>query len=213
VSCRGLQSGCLSRSWPIVGSASWTLSAALLGCRDRRAAAIDAQRERVGDDHRRRYLNRPRDRSIGLAWFRSVDDCRFGYSYNMARRREIGEKVPSMKDGTDRTIRLRDGRRMGYAEWGDGGGRPLLYFHGWPGSRVEGRLADETAMSRSIKLIAIDRPGMGLSDFQRGRTLVDWPDDVLELAAALGLDRFAVCWGSRAGPRTPPHAPGSSQIG
>jgi len=110
----------------------------------------------------------------------------------MARRREIGEKVPSMKDGTDRTIRLRDGRRMGYAEWGDGGGRPLLYFHGWPGSRVEGRLADETAMSRSIKLIAIDRPGMGLSDFQRGRTLVDWPDDVLELAAALGLDRFAV---------------------
>lgn len=97
-----------------------------------------------------------------------------------------------MKDTTDRTIRLRDGRRLGYAEWGDAEGRPLLYFHGWPGSRVEARLADEAARERNIQLIAIDRPGMGLSDYQPRRTLIHWPDDVVELAAALGLDRFAV---------------------
>lgn len=33
---------------------------------------------------------------------------------------------------------------------------------------------------------------MGRSDFQPGRTLLDWPDDVADLADALGIDRFAV---------------------
>jgi pimeloyl-ACP methyl ester carboxylesterase len=105
-----------------------------------------------------------------------------------------------VEDGTDRTIRLRDGRRLGYAEWGDAGGRPLLYFHGWPGSRVEGHLASEVARAKGFRLIAIDRPGMGLSGFQPRRTLVDWPDDVLQLAAALALDHFAVLGISGGGP-------------
>ena len=105
-----------------------------------------------------------------------------------------------MGNGADRTIRLRDGRRLGYAEWGDPRGRPLLYFHGWPGSRLEGRLADDAATARGVRLIALDRPGMGLSDNQRRRTLVDWPDDVVHLAAALGLERFAVLGISGGGP-------------
>jgi pimeloyl-ACP methyl ester carboxylesterase len=71
-----------------------------------------------------------------------------------------------VEDSTARTIRLRDGRRLGYAEGGDPAGRPLLYFHGWPGSRVEGRLGDEAARAKGVRLIALDRPGMGLSDYQ-----------------------------------------------
>jgi pimeloyl-ACP methyl ester carboxylesterase len=102
--------------------------------------------------------------------------------------------------GTDRTIRLRDGRRLGFAEWGEPGGRPLLYFHGWPGSRVEGRLGDEAARGRGVRLIALDRPGMGLSDYQPRRTFVDWPNDVIQVAAALGLNRFAVLGISGGGP-------------
>jgi pimeloyl-ACP methyl ester carboxylesterase len=97
-----------------------------------------------------------------------------------------------VKDDTDRTIRLRDGRLLGYAEGGQSGGAPVLFFHGWPGSRVEGHLGDEAAKATGVRLIAIDRPGMGLSDFQPRRTLIDWPADVVELASALGLDRFAV---------------------
>jgi pimeloyl-ACP methyl ester carboxylesterase len=108
--------------------------------------------------------------------------------------------LPAVEDSTAQAIRLRDGRRLGYAEWGDPGGRPLLYFHGWPGSRVEGRLGDEAARARGVRLIALDRPGMGLSDYQPRRTLVDWPDDVLQVAAALGLDRFAVLGISGGGP-------------
>lgn len=100
----------------------------------------------------------------------------------------------------DRTIRLRDGRRLGVAEWGDPEGRPLLYFHGWPGARVEGKLGDEPARAKGVRLVAIDRPGMGLSDIQRRRTLVDWPDDVVQVATALGLDRFAVLGISGGGP-------------
>lgn len=105
-----------------------------------------------------------------------------------------------MHSQTGRTIRLRDGRRLGFAEWGDPGGRPLLYFHGWPGSRAEGRLGDEAARATGVRLIALDRPGMGLSDYQPRRTLGDWPDDVAQVAAALGLDRFAVLGISGGGP-------------
>lgn len=105
-----------------------------------------------------------------------------------------------MPDTVDLSIRLNDGRRLGYAEWGDPGGRPLLYFHGWPGSRLEGRLADEVASAQGIRLIALDRPGMGLSQYQPHRTLTGWPDDVSELADDLGLDRFAVLGISGGGP-------------
>jgi pimeloyl-ACP methyl ester carboxylesterase len=41
-------------------------------------------------------------------------------------------------------------------------------------------------------LIAPDRPGYGLSDYQPGRRISDWPGDMLELADRLSLDRFAV---------------------
>jgi len=103
-------------------------------------------------------------------------------------------------DCIDQTIDLRDGRKLGYAEWGEPSGRPLLFFHGWPGSRLEGRLGDAAARKTGVRLVAVDRPGMGLSDLQPRRTLVDWPDDVVELAEALELDRFAVLGISGGGP-------------
>jgi pimeloyl-ACP methyl ester carboxylesterase len=107
---------------------------------------------------------------------------------------------PSMTDEADRTIQLSDGRCLGYAEFGARGGAPVIYFHGWPGARVEGRLGDHAARLSGVRLIAIDRPGMGVSTFQPGRSFVDWPDDVLELAASLGVDRFAVLGISGGGP-------------
>lgn len=113
---------------------------------------------------------------------------------------EVPPYTSSVGHSTDQTIRLRDGRRLGYAEWGDRGGLPLLYFHGWPGSRLEGRLGDEAARATGVRVIALDRPGMGLSDYQPSRSLADWPDDVLQLAAALGLERFAVLGISGGGP-------------
>ncbi len=100
----------------------------------------------------------------------------------------------------DHTLRLADGRTLGYADYGGPDGRALLYFHGHPGSRREaGFLAAEAARA-GLRLIGVDRPGMGLSSYQPGRRLAHWPGDVAALADALGLERFAVAGFSGGGP-------------
>ncbi len=93
---------------------------------------------------------------------------------------------------TDQTIKLKEGRTLGYAEFGDPAGTPVFFFHGSPGSRLEGLPLDVPSQTAGIRLICPDRPGMGLSDPQPGRTLLDWPGDVAQLATALHIDRFAV---------------------
>jgi pimeloyl-ACP methyl ester carboxylesterase len=45
---------------------------------------------------------------------------------------------------------------------------------------------------QGVRLVAIDRPGFGRSDFKPGRSFLDWPDDVAAVAAQIGIDRFAV---------------------
>jgi pimeloyl-ACP methyl ester carboxylesterase len=100
----------------------------------------------------------------------------------------------------DQVLPLPDGRRLGFAEYGTRDGRPLLFFHGTPGARLLARVAHEVALGRNIRLIAPERPGFGRSDFQAGRRIADWPDDVAVLADALGLDRFAVAGVSGGGP-------------
>lgn len=102
----------------------------------------------------------------------------------------------------DRQTALTDGRRLGYAEHGAADGRPVFYFHGHPGSRLEWSAFDDrdVASELGLRVIAVDRPGMGLSDFQRGRTLLDWPRDVLQLADALDIDRFGIVGISGGGP-------------
>lgn len=99
-----------------------------------------------------------------------------------------------------RQIELRDGRRLGYGEYGDPQGRPVLYCHGFPSSRLEAGLITDAARRHGLRLIAVDRPGYGLSDFQPGRKLLDWPDDVVQLTAALGIKRCAVLGVSGGGP-------------
>jgi pimeloyl-ACP methyl ester carboxylesterase len=95
---------------------------------------------------------------------------------------------------------LPDGRRLGYAEHGDPVGMPLIYVHGWPGSRFQGLRLDVAARARGVRVIAPERPGYGLSEAQPGRGLLDWPRDVVALADALGIGRFAVCGASGGGP-------------
>lgn len=95
---------------------------------------------------------------------------------------------------------LRDGRALSYAEFGDPQGRPLFYFHGFPGSRLEASLSDEDALKSGVRIIAPDRPGIGRSDQKQSRAIADWPDDITELADTLGIDKFAVLGVSGGGP-------------
>jgi pimeloyl-ACP methyl ester carboxylesterase len=94
---------------------------------------------------------------------------------------------------TDNQIKLSDGRSIGYAEYGDPQGRPVLYFHGLPSSRFEMNNPDliQIAEQLHVRLILADRPGIGLSDF-RSYTIASYPDIVAEFADKLGLDRFPV---------------------
>jgi pimeloyl-ACP methyl ester carboxylesterase len=107
-------------------------------------------------------------------------------------------------DRTQQTFRLPDGRTLGYAEYGSPHGKPLFYFHGWPSSRIEfGGLDREALASRlNVRVIAVDRPGFGLSSYQPRHRFTDWPQDVSHLADHLGFDRFAVLGYSASSPYT-----------
>lgn len=99
----------------------------------------------------------------------------------------------------DAHVTLRDGRRLAYCDWGDRDGRLILLCHGAPGSRVFGPDAGTTAEA-GVRLITADRPGYGRSDPMPGRRILDWPADVEELIAALGVDEFDVAAHSSGGP-------------
>jgi pimeloyl-ACP methyl ester carboxylesterase len=81
---------------------------------------------------------------------------------------------------------------MGYAEFGQADGEPLVLCHGFPSSRLAGALVDADARALGVRVIVPDRPGHGLSDFKRRRRVAHWVPDVASLADALGVDRFSV---------------------
>ena len=96
---------------------------------------------------------------------------------------------------TSQQIKLQDGRMLGYAEYGPAEGIPVFYFHGFPSSRLDWQLInfDNSLAEINARVIAPDRPGYGLSEFKRGRQMVDWPDDVIELGIEnLGSQRHVV---------------------
>jgi pimeloyl-ACP methyl ester carboxylesterase len=100
----------------------------------------------------------------------------------------------------DRLHRLRNGRQLGYAEYGDPHGVPIVYCHGGLSSRLDIAFAEETCRRSGVRVLAIDRPGIGLSDRQPEQQLVDWPNDVVELADALGIVSCTVLGWSAGGP-------------
>ncbi|HEX6041783.1 alpha/beta hydrolase [Longimicrobium sp.] len=84
-------------------------------------------------------------------------------------------------------LRLSDGRRLAWSEWGPADGRPILFC---PGAGMSGWLgfgAAEVA-ELDLRLMAIDRAGLGASDPHPAKTLSSWADDVAELIGARGLE-------------------------
>lgn len=103
---------------------------------------------------------------------------------------------------SDHQIKLKDGRSLGFAQYGDPNGKPVLHFHGWCSSRLEGSLPaiQKAASTLGVRLIVVERPGMGLSTFQPRRSILDWHKDVSEIADALSLERFGLVGYSSGGP-------------
>ncbi|MDZ7332211.1 MAG: alpha/beta hydrolase [candidate division KSB1 bacterium] len=95
---------------------------------------------------------------------------------------------------------LQDRKRLGYAVYGDPIGQPVLFFHGIPGSRLQRNPDLSLLIELSICVYAIDRPGTGLSSYQKDRSLLDWPEDVRAFCDGLGIERFDCIGISSGGP-------------
>jgi len=99
------------------------------------------------------------------------------------------------------TYRLKDGRTLGYAEYGPVDGKAILWFHGTPGGRRQiPPQARSLAAHRGVRLIAIERPGVGDSTSHSYASLAEWASDIRAFCDAKGIDRFAVCGLSGGGP-------------
>ncbi|WP_279625878.1 alpha/beta fold hydrolase [Marinobacter algicola] len=97
----------------------------------------------------------------------------------------------------EHSLTLSDGRRLAYTDLGDPTGYPLVFGHGMPGSRLEGHFFHDRALRHGFRMITPDRPGIGRSDFQPHRTLLDYTDDIRQLVDALELGRFShIGWSS-----------------
>jgi pimeloyl-ACP methyl ester carboxylesterase len=95
-------------------------------------------------------------------------------------------------DEAYRVVRLRDGRQLSYVQYGDPDGFPILNAHGGLACRLDVASAAQAAEMCGVKLVSPDRPGVGRSDPQPGRTILDWARDATELLDRLEADRFAV---------------------
>jgi pimeloyl-ACP methyl ester carboxylesterase len=92
----------------------------------------------------------------------------------------------------DTVITLQDGRKVEYEAYGDAGGSPALWFHGGFSTRLEASCLDAPARELGLRLLSLDRPGVGGSDPLPGRTIVDYAKDVTEILDQLGIERTAV---------------------
>lgn len=97
------------------------------------------------------------------------------------------------------TIRIGD-RTISFLEAGDLDGALVLHQHGGPSSRLEAALFDRQAKASGLRFVCADRPGIGGSDPQPGRTFESWSQDLLQLADSLGAKQFAVTGWSEGGP-------------
>lgn len=95
--------------------------------------------------------------------------------------------------------RLSDGRTLGWAEWGPSDGTPVLLCPGAATSRWLGFGAGAVE-ARGVRLVSVDRPGLGVSTPAPGRTFSDFAGDIRQLCELRGLGRPAVVGNSQGAP-------------
>jgi len=99
------------------------------------------------------------------------------------------------------SYRLARGRRIGFAEWGRADGVPVLWFHGTPGGRHQiAPDARRLAADMGIRLISLERPGIGGSSRHLYDNIAQWAEDVGAIVDRLGIDGFACVGLSGGGP-------------
>jgi len=89
-------------------------------------------------------------------------------------------------------VQLPEGGVIAFEQYGDPGGVPVIFCHGWPSSRTMARLTDDAARDLGIRIVSPDRPGIGGSSLQPNRQLSHWLPVVRQLVDHLGIDEFRV---------------------
>jgi pimeloyl-ACP methyl ester carboxylesterase len=98
-------------------------------------------------------------------------------------------------------VDLRSGRRLGFAEFGPAHGHPIIWFHGTPGARRQiPPTAHRAVEELGLRIISIERPGVGLSTSHQYGAIADIVDEVTEVVDALGVGDFGVVGLSGGGP-------------
>ena len=86
-------------------------------------------------------------------------------------------------------ITLPDGRAAQY--WDNGvDGPAVVFFHGCPDTRHAAMTGAPAAAALGVRLVAVNRPGYGLST-RHASTQSSVADDTVRVADLLGIDRFA----------------------
>jgi pimeloyl-ACP methyl ester carboxylesterase len=89
-------------------------------------------------------------------------------------------------------VLTRTGRKLEFREYGDPHGHPAFFFHGLIGSHHQASYIADQAKQTGLRVIAPNRPGVGMSEFIRRTSPLDVLADVEDLAQALDLDDFSV---------------------
>ena len=101
-------------------------------------------------------------------------------------------KVPDQAPQPSGQLLLSSANRLAYEEYGNPAGEPWFYFHDSGNSRLECAFFHAVAKARGIRLLAVDRPGIGGSSYYQSDTPMPFAFDVLELADRLGICRFSI---------------------
>ncbi|HET9061946.1 MAG TPA: alpha/beta hydrolase, partial [Candidatus Binatia bacterium] len=109
--------------------------------------------------------------------------------------------MPIVPPEREHAVELADGRRLGVAAFGDAAGRPVFWFHGTPGARRQvPPAARRLARSENLRVVGVERPGVGQSTPHLYNSIAEFAADIEELADRLEIERFGLVGLSGGGP-------------
>ncbi|MFN0125250.1 MAG: alpha/beta fold hydrolase, partial [Verrucomicrobiales bacterium] len=105
----------------------------------------------------------------------------------------VREQIPKKDEDTS-------GAKLAWLEVGAPDGRPVVFLHGWPSSRLMGRVWAATAARRGWRVLTPDRPGIGRSPSRSGWSFAAWPSVMARFLDEAGIAQCPVIGLSGGGP-------------